>query len=86
MGKCRPLSSDEAEAIKAHTHDSRDRCLLIALEKTGIVNLMGIFAEAAREVGCWVHFEAIFSPKVGRLSIKVGVSTGRVEDVLPPTR
>jgi integrase len=35
MGKCRPLSSDEAEAIKAHTHDLRDRCLLIALEKTG---------------------------------------------------
>jgi integrase len=35
MGKCRPLSADEAEAIKAHTHDIRDRCLLIALEKTG---------------------------------------------------
>jgi integrase/recombinase XerD len=35
MGKCRPLSSDEAEAMKAHTHDIRDRCLLIALEKTG---------------------------------------------------
>jgi hypothetical protein len=35
MGKCRPLSADEAEALKAHTHDLRDRCLLIALEKTG---------------------------------------------------
>jgi integrase len=35
MGKCRPLSSDEADAIKAHTHDLGDRCLLIVLEKTG---------------------------------------------------
>ncbi len=35
MGKCRPLSSDEAEAMKTHTHELRDRCLLIALEKTG---------------------------------------------------
>ena len=35
MGKCRPLLADEAEALKTHTHDLRDRCLLIALEKTG---------------------------------------------------
>jgi integrase len=35
MGKCRPLSSDEAEAMKAYTHDVRDRYLLIGLEKTG---------------------------------------------------
>ncbi len=33
MGKCRPLSSDEAEAMKIHTHDLRDRALLLALER-----------------------------------------------------
>jgi integrase len=35
MSKCRPFSTDEATALKAHTHDLRDRCLLLALEKTG---------------------------------------------------
>jgi integrase/recombinase XerD len=35
MGKWRPRSADEADAVKAHTRELRDRCLLIALEKTG---------------------------------------------------
>jgi hypothetical protein len=35
MGKCRPLADAEIEAIKGHTPDVRDKCILIALEKTG---------------------------------------------------
>jgi integrase len=35
MGKCRPLADSEIEAMKAHTPDIRDRCILIALERTG---------------------------------------------------
>jgi integrase len=35
MGKCRPLADSEIEALKSHTPDVRDRCILIALEKTG---------------------------------------------------
>jgi integrase len=35
MGKCRPLNDSEIEAMKAHTPDIRDRCILIALERTG---------------------------------------------------
>src|SRR4029453_7084085 len=35
MGKCRPLADSEIEALKGHTPDVRDRCILIALEKTG---------------------------------------------------
>jgi integrase len=35
MGKCRPLSDSEIEAIKGHTPDVRDKAILIALEKTG---------------------------------------------------
>ena len=35
MGKCRPLADSEIEAIKGHTPDLRDKCILIALEKTG---------------------------------------------------
>jgi hypothetical protein len=34
---------------------------------------MGIFAEATHEVGRGVHFGAVFSPQVGRLSLKVGI-------------
>jgi integrase len=35
MGKCRPLADSEIEALKSHTPDLRDKCILIALEKTG---------------------------------------------------
>jgi integrase len=35
MGKCRPLAANEIEALKGHTPDVRDKCILIALEKTG---------------------------------------------------
>jgi integrase len=35
MGKCRPLADSEIEALKGHTPDLRDKCILIALEKTG---------------------------------------------------
>ena len=38
----------------------------------GLVNLFETSAESAYEVGRCVPFEAIFSPKVGRLSIRVG--------------
>jgi integrase len=35
MGKCRPLADNEIEAIRDHTPDLRDKCILIALERTG---------------------------------------------------
>jgi integrase len=35
MGKCRPLSDSEIEAMKAHTPDVRDKAILIILERTG---------------------------------------------------
>jgi integrase len=35
LGKCRPLSDSEIEAMKAHTPDVRDKCILIMLERTG---------------------------------------------------
>jgi integrase len=35
MGKCRPLRDSEIEAMKAHTPDVRDTCILIMLERTG---------------------------------------------------
>jgi integrase len=35
MGKCRPLADSEIELLKGHTPDVRDKCILIALEKTG---------------------------------------------------
>jgi integrase len=35
MGKCRPLSDSEIEAMKGHTLDVRDKCILIMLERTG---------------------------------------------------
>jgi integrase/recombinase XerD len=35
MGKCRPLSDSEIEAMKAYTPDVRDKCILIMLERTG---------------------------------------------------
>jgi integrase len=35
MGKCRPLSDSEIEAMKTHTPDVRDKAILIILERTG---------------------------------------------------
>jgi integrase len=35
MGKCRPLADSEIELLKGHIPDVRDKCILIALEKTG---------------------------------------------------
>jgi integrase len=35
MGKCRPLADSEIEAMKSHTPDVRDKCILIMLERTG---------------------------------------------------
>jgi integrase len=35
MGKCRKLEDSEIEAMKAHTVDLRDKCILVFLEKTG---------------------------------------------------
>jgi hypothetical protein len=51
----------------------------------GIVNLMGISAKSTGEVGRRDHFEAIFGPTVGHLSVMVGVNTLGVGDVLPST-
>jgi integrase/recombinase XerD len=34
MGRCRPLSTDEIEAMKAHCHEPRDRAILSFLERT----------------------------------------------------
>jgi len=51
----------------------------------GIVNLMGISAKSTGEVGRRDHFEAIFWPIVGHLSVMVGVNTLGVGDVLPST-
>jgi integrase/recombinase XerD len=35
MAKCRPLNTDEAQAMQQSTPHLRDRCLLIALKRTG---------------------------------------------------
>ena len=35
MGRCRPLSTDEIEAMKAHCHMPRDRAILAFFERTG---------------------------------------------------
>ena len=35
MGKCRPLADSEIALMKMSTPDLRDKCILIALEKTG---------------------------------------------------
>jgi integrase len=35
MGKCRKLEDTEIEAMKRHTTDLRDKCILVFLEKTG---------------------------------------------------
>jgi integrase/recombinase XerD len=79
MGKCRPLSSDEAEAIKAHTHDIRDRCLLIALEKTGYraseiasLKVEDVFDFSSKTIKPRVQVKAINMKKqVGRMAIPV---------------
>jgi hypothetical protein len=52
----------------------------------GIVNLLETSAESADTVGRCAHFEAVFSPQVGYLRRRIGVSSGRVEAVLSPTR
>jgi hypothetical protein len=35
MGRCRPLSTDEIEAMKAHCHTPRGRAILAFFERTG---------------------------------------------------
>jgi integrase len=35
MGKCRKLEDSEIEAMKAHTPDVRDKCILVFWERTG---------------------------------------------------
>ena len=35
MGRCRPLSTDESESMKAHCHTPRDRAILSFFERTG---------------------------------------------------
>jgi integrase len=35
MGRCRPLSTDEIEAMKAHCQEPRDRAILNFFERTG---------------------------------------------------
>ncbi len=35
MPKCRPLNAAEAQTMQEHTHNLRDRCLLIGLKRTG---------------------------------------------------
>jgi integrase len=77
MGKCRPLSTDEAEALKAHTHDLRDRCLLIALEKTGyraseIASLKtdDVFDFSSKTIKPRVQVKVVnMKKKVGRMAI-----------------
>jgi integrase/recombinase XerD len=77
MSKCRPLSADEAEAMKAHTHDIRDRCLLIALEKTGyraseIASLKteDVFNFSSKTIKPRVQVKAAnMKKKVGRMAI-----------------
>jgi integrase/recombinase XerD len=77
MGKCRPLSTDEAEALKAHTHDRRDRCLLIALEKTGyraseIASLKtdDVFDFSSKTIKPRVQVKVVnMKKKVGRMAI-----------------
>jgi integrase/recombinase XerD len=79
MGKCRPLSTDEAEAIKAHTHDLRDRCLLIALEKTGYraseiasLKVEDVFDFSSKTIRPRVQVKAVHMKKqVGRMAIPV---------------
>jgi integrase/recombinase XerD len=79
MGKCRPLSADEAEAIKVHTHDLRDRCLLIALEKTGyraseIASLKteDVFDFSSKTIKPRVQVKAInMKKKVGWMAIPI---------------
>jgi integrase len=77
LGKCRPLSADEAEAIKAHTHDLRDRCLLIALEKTGYraselasLKTDDVFDFGAKTIKPRIQVKAAhMKKKVGRMAI-----------------
>jgi integrase len=79
MGKCRPLSSDEAEAIKAHTYDIRDRCLLIGLEKTGYrsseiasLRIGDVFDFSSKTIKPKVQVKAAnMKKKAGRMAIPV---------------
>jgi integrase len=79
MGKCRPLSADEADALKAHTHDLRDHCLLIALEKTGyraseIASLKteDVFDFTSKTIKPRVQVKAAhIKKKVGRMAIPI---------------
>src|SRR5262245_41665108 len=79
MGKTRPLSAAEAEALKAHTHNLRDRALLICLEKTGyrsseVASLKtdDVFDFASKTIRPRVHVRvANMKKKVGRMAIPI---------------
>jgi integrase len=79
MGKCRPLSADEAEVMKTQTHDLRDRCLLIALEKTGYraseiasLKIEDVFDFSSKTIKPRVQVKAANMKKgVGRMAIPI---------------